>query len=83
MLFVALPYPENIPAESVLVMMSNLMLMKLGGQQSVSRADLHAMARDYAGFLVVYDPATESFTATMRTRPEEFPDLPSGKGHDV
>ena len=80
-LFVVLPKSEHVMTAELQLILSNFLLMKLAGQVSVTMADLKALARDYAGYAIHYAPDSESFTLTLKTRPDESP-APE-KRHDV
>ena len=68
---------ENADLKMVL---SLLFLMKLGGQVSVSKADLLLLVKDYAGYVVSYNVDKAMLTVTMKVRPDEYPapDISSG-----
>lgn len=73
MLFVTLPKPEALSTADFHLVMTNFLIMKLGGQTMISEMDMSALARDYAGYMLVRDPETLAYTLTLKTRPEEFP----------
>ncbi len=72
-MFVMLPKPEHVFNTDLQLVLCNFMLMKLGGQVVLSRADLSALSRDYSGYTLMYSADDESFTLVLKTRPEEFP----------
>lgn len=61
------------------LLLLNFMLMKLGGQITLSMLDLAQLSQDYAGFRSAFDLHDESLTLTLKTRPEEFPEPPTLK----
>ena len=58
------------------LLLLNFMLMKLGGQITLSIVDLAQLSKDYAGFRAAYDLAEQVLTLTLKTRSEEFPEPP-------
>ena len=60
-------------SHELLIMTMNLFLMKLGGQVKFSLKDLEDISKTYERSRFVYEPAEESLTVTLMTRPDEFP----------
>lgn len=58
------------------LLLLNFMLMKLGGQITLSMLDLAQLSQDYVGFRAAFDLNEQSLTLTLKTRPEEFPESP-------
>lgn len=73
MLFVMLPKPEKVLAADLQIILAAFLLMKVGGQEAASMADLRMLANDYVGYTIHYSPETESFTFKLKTRSEEYP----------
>lgn len=72
-MFIPLPKPDGVELTSLNLMLSAFLLMKVAGQESASMADLKMLAHDYAGYKIVYDENTESWTFTLVTRTDEYP----------
>lgn len=72
-IFFPMPRPSEIPTSPIHVVFCNYLLMKLGGQMSLSKADLDYVGHDYAGFRLEYDATRESWTLKLETRPDENP----------
>ena len=63
----------NFVSPELTLLTMNLFLMKLGGQVQFSLKDLEDISKTYAGSRFAYNPVTESLTATLLLRPEEYP----------
>ena len=73
-LFFPLPKPESVLQTDPERVITSLLLMKLGGQVSVSIPDLKTLAQEYAGYFMSFDIDTESLTIKLMTRPEDEPE---------
>jgi hypothetical protein len=72
-MFVVMPQAKDVDHADLSLVLSQFLLMKLAGQVTVSMQELRDVGRDYAGYTLLYRADTESFTLTLKTRPEEFP----------
>lgn len=71
--FFELPKDTNVLMADANLLIAAYLLMKHAGQVVISQTDLQALARDYSGHTLAYDGKTESFTVTLRMRPDTYP----------
>lgn len=72
--FYLLPHPEHVLQSDMQLVMTNMLLMKLGGQLEITAADLKMLAHDYSGYRITYSAKKEAWTLTLKVRTDEYPE---------
>lgn len=76
-------YASFILTEDIRLLLLNYMLMKLGGQVSVSMTELAQLSKDYLGFRAAFHLPTKRLVLTMKVNTQEYPEPEIGGPSDL
>jgi len=65
--------PASVAAVELQQLMTNYLLLQLGGQIEFNLADLASLSHTYAGYRFAFEPVTQSITLTLKVRSDEYP----------